>query len=162
MILTSCSLGVRIQIHADDTASVKQYYQKESDKRSYEYYEESPDVVELTTSEASMPPNFAEMTLKVDPVDSLGLYLTDFKPNFFTFTKEKDQFIVSLSGSDPFFWNSNPRVFMRIEFERNISRVISTDIKVKRDGENAIEIFRTGRQLKNKGEPTEIRVIFED
>lgn len=51
---------------------------------------------------------------------------------------------------------------MRIEFELEISKVVSNDIKVKRDGENAINLYRTGRQLKNKGEPTEIKVILEN
>ncbi len=158
----SCGVGLDIQVHSDGTASVEQYYAKTTDKRSFEYYAESPNVVELKTSEASMPPNFAEMTLKVDPIDSLGLYLTDFRPGFLTFTKEQNQVIISLSGSEPFFWNTNQRVFMRIEFEHEIINVVSNDIKVKRDGENAIKIYRTGRQLKNKGVPTQIKVILED
>ncbi len=158
----SCSVSLDIQMHSDGTASVEQYYAKTTDKRSFEYYKESPNVIELKTSEASMPPNFAEMTLKVDPIDSLGAYLTDFKPGFLTFTKEQNQVIIALSGTEPFYWNTNQRVFMRIEFEQDIRSVVSEDIKVKRDGENAVEIYRTGRQLKNKGEPTEIKVTLED
>jgi len=158
----SCSVSLDIQMHSDGTASVEQYYSKTTDKRSFDYYAESPNVVELNTSEASIPPDFAEMTLKVDPIDSLGSYLTDFRPGFLTFTKEQNQVIISLSGTEPFFWNINQRVFMRLEFEQDISSIVSDDIKVKRDGENAIEMNRTGRQLKNKGQPTEIKVTLED
>ena len=102
------------------------------------------------------------MSFLIETVDSLGSYLTFFKPEFVSFSKNGDVITISLTGGEPFKYDTHFRTYMNLAFDKEISKIISDQIKVKKDGSSAVIINKSNKQLKNKGRPIEIKIILKE
>jgi hypothetical protein len=158
--LLSCVVSYDVQIDQNGSANVQQSHISSPNERRIESYKNSELISEFTTS-VIKDSDYILMNFKIETVDSLGTYLTFFKPDFVSFSKNQNELIISTSGSEPFVRDSGFGLHMRIEFDQEIKDVVSNEIKVKKEGVNAIIINQSRRHLRNKGRPTEIKVILE-
>lgn len=158
----SCGISYDVQVYENGSAQTQQYHFGNFEEKDLNLYLESDIVSNFDTTTIPSAPNYVEINFLIETVDSLGRYLTFFKPEFMDFNKVGNVFTISLLGGEPFKHDTHFRSYMRIGFDQEISEIISDQIKVKKDGRSAVILNKSNKQLKNKGRPAEIKIMLKE
>ncbi len=157
----SCGISYDVQVYDNGSAQIRQFYSGNPTEKDMKIYIESDIISDFDTVAVPSAPSYIEMNFLTETVDSLGKYLTFFKPEFVDFDKVGNVFTISLPGGEPFKHDTHFRTYMRVGFDHEISEIISDQIKVKKDGSSAVILNKSNKRLKNKGRPIEIKIILK-
>lgn len=159
---TSCKVVYNIKVHNNGTANVEQGYFGSPDDSELEEFFNSDIISNVDTVSVPSAPGYIHMNFLIEKIDSLGRYLTFFNPSFISFTQHDYIFKIHFSGENPFEWDLNYQTHMYIEFDKKVNKVLAPDIKAKKKGDYQVDLHVSTKTLRNKGQPSIIKIILED